>query len=326
METIRIYIDNMFAGIKMTDKVKMAKEELFEMMEDKYHDLIQNGKSENEAVGMVISEFGNLDEVSETLGLEGNMETYDSLTVTIDNAKEYFDTAKSSMANIALGVFLCIIAITPLIILESLIKSDVIQTSSSISEMIGLIFLFVIIASAVAIFIINGSKLGVYDKYKTESLTLTPDAKQYVLDKQIESRKITIKTLAVSVPMYIISVVPFIIISSFSKIEDGLIESIAITVLLLVIGLATYFIIRNTYANTPCEALLEQDEYKEIMKKTNKKIELIIKLYWSIVLVLYLGYSFITSNWEISWVIWPVAGLLEAVIKNILAIKYEDEH
>lgn len=39
------------------------------MMEDKYNELISEGKSENEAVGTVISEFGNLDELAETLGL-----------------------------------------------------------------------------------------------------------------------------------------------------------------------------------------------------------------------------------------------------------------
>ena len=59
----------MFANLPATAEVLKAKDELWGMMEDKYNELISEGKSENEAVGTVISEFGNLDELAETLGL-----------------------------------------------------------------------------------------------------------------------------------------------------------------------------------------------------------------------------------------------------------------
>ena len=44
------------------------------MMEDKYNELIAEGVSENTAVGTVISEFGNLDELAEDLGLTKEVE------------------------------------------------------------------------------------------------------------------------------------------------------------------------------------------------------------------------------------------------------------
>ena len=37
------------------------------MMEDKYNELIAEGKMDNEATGIVISEFGNLEELAEEL-------------------------------------------------------------------------------------------------------------------------------------------------------------------------------------------------------------------------------------------------------------------
>ena len=39
-------------------------------MEDKYNELISEGKSDNEAIGIVISEFGNLDELADSLGIK----------------------------------------------------------------------------------------------------------------------------------------------------------------------------------------------------------------------------------------------------------------
>lgn len=67
MDTIKSYLETMFANLPATAEVLKAKDELWGMMEDKYNELISEGKSENEAVGTVISEFGNLDELAETI-------------------------------------------------------------------------------------------------------------------------------------------------------------------------------------------------------------------------------------------------------------------
>ena len=74
METIKSYLEAMFANMPNTPEVKKAKDELFSMMEDKYNELIAEGVNENIAVGTVISEFGNLDELAESLGLEKEVE------------------------------------------------------------------------------------------------------------------------------------------------------------------------------------------------------------------------------------------------------------
>ena len=65
METIRNYLETMFLKLPNTPEVYKAKNELWQMMEDKYNELIANGKTENEAIGTVIAEFGNLDELAE---------------------------------------------------------------------------------------------------------------------------------------------------------------------------------------------------------------------------------------------------------------------
>ena len=41
MDTIKTYLENMFAGLPGTPDVMKAKNELFQMMEDKYNELIQ---------------------------------------------------------------------------------------------------------------------------------------------------------------------------------------------------------------------------------------------------------------------------------------------
>ena len=70
METIKIYLENMFMNLPNTPEVYKAKQELLQMMEDKYTELIRSGKTENEAVGEVIQNFGNLDDLADDLGIK----------------------------------------------------------------------------------------------------------------------------------------------------------------------------------------------------------------------------------------------------------------
>ena len=69
MDAIKNYLETMFLNLPNTPEVQKAKYELGQMMEDKYRELIADGKTENEAIGTVIAEFGNLDELAEDLGI-----------------------------------------------------------------------------------------------------------------------------------------------------------------------------------------------------------------------------------------------------------------
>ena len=81
METIKSYLEAMFANMPNTPEVIKAKAELLAMMEDKYNELISEGESENAAVGTVISEFGNLDFSS--LGGKAKPEEYKAYLHTL---------------------------------------------------------------------------------------------------------------------------------------------------------------------------------------------------------------------------------------------------
>lgn len=69
MDTIRGYLNNMFNSLPRTEQTFKLKQDLLASMEEKYYELKKEGKSENEAVGIVISEFGNIDELIDELGI-----------------------------------------------------------------------------------------------------------------------------------------------------------------------------------------------------------------------------------------------------------------
>lgn len=124
MNVINEYLDNMFKTLPDTPEVRRARIELAQMMEDKYTELIDEGKTENEAVGIVISEFGNLSELSDILGLDG----------IIDEDKNYnSNNAKSGSRNhnnILLRT-ISIVAATLVIIIAAMVVVNTLTSSES---------------------------------------------------------------------------------------------------------------------------------------------------------------------------------------------------
>lgn len=70
MEIIMNYIESLFAGVPVNEQTRRLREDITANMSDKYDELIKDGKSTNEAIGTVISEFGNIDEVLTEMGID----------------------------------------------------------------------------------------------------------------------------------------------------------------------------------------------------------------------------------------------------------------
>ena len=62
------------------------------------------------------------------------------------------------------------------------------------------------------------------------------------------------------------------------------------------------------------DKLLEEGDYTRI----NKKVGKYDGIYWAIVLAIYFIWSFTTLDWEITWIVWPIAGVLFAAYREIL--------
>lgn len=54
MDTIKTYLDSLFASLPDNAKTQQAKTDMLANMRDYYRDLLRDGKSEEEAIGAVI--------------------------------------------------------------------------------------------------------------------------------------------------------------------------------------------------------------------------------------------------------------------------------
>ena len=342
MEAIKNYLDTMFANLPGTPGVLRAKEELWQMMEDKYTELISEGKSENEAVGSVISEFGNLSELAEALGLGAEVKAQTEAesvssdrVLGVDEAKDFIKMRRNQAIYLSLGVALCILSpICPIIVSELL---------DNAMGFLGAIGMFVIVMTGVGLMIYGNSLKRRWAYMKEEKCTLSMDATKYVTDEREHFEGSYVTELIIGICVCAAAWVPAAMIDEFVPIGGSLggvffFLMVAIGVFLLrhanhnhrsykkLLRLNKKGTMKANYRTdepeTVGEVIGEQVE-KSVEKQEKAKYispvaETFMDLYWPTVICLYLCASFITFKWGLTWVIWPIAGILHGVFSRNL--------
>lgn len=276
MEAIREYLNNLFMSLPETPEVLRAKAELLEMMEDKYEELIQEGKSEKEAIGTVISEFGNLEELAEELGIDIYLkkETKDPGTNKeesgaepknsepagvektrtvycwgLEEARDYISYAWKHAEYIAIAVFLCICAPYVDCIMDGACEQGYI--SPMISNIIGTSGLFAMVAVAVSLFCVASGLKKRYGKLSRYCVLLDEKAGRYVGQKQVKDSQSRLTMRIVGIILCILSVVP----SSINYFSDLFLEEIVDSSVLPIAGVGVLFLVLSASVGNRYEEL-----------------------------------------------------------------------
>ena len=244
METIRNYLENMFRGLPDTPEVRRAKEELWQMMEDKYTELTEDGVSKNEAVGTVISEFGNLDEIADSLGIAqflpaavnrreagqntagvngaanaqnraaAGQRSYADVPVNgIEEVKMYIEGIRRSRIAAAIGIALFIVSVCGPIIGDGF--GGAFGFFHSFVERIGVVLMFLMWAAGVAFLIYaarlkKSAQLGLVRPW-----ALQIDAADYTAEFIRAEGKRLANTRWFGIGILVLSIVPVILFAGF---------------------------------------------------------------------------------------------------------------
>lgn len=246
----------------------------------------------------------------ETVAVKPQVETEPPLCpVSMAEAVEYLDKNEKKAKLIALGVALCILSPVTAIAFEILF------TNTILAEL-GVIFLFLVVAVAVGIFIYTGSFMKKFAYMEKECLDTEYGVDGMVKEKREIDRPKTTKQLIIGVILCIVSVVPVCVWDVIFG--ESYFEDVGALFFFGFVAAGVYNIVKSAVVNGGYNVLLEEDSYtrqkKQKQFKSFKESSVVMGVYWSIVTALYLGYSFITFNWHNSWVIWPVAAILSPAV------------
>ncbi len=322
MEALRNYLENMFANLPNTPEVQRAKSELFQMMEDKYTSLIEEGKKENEAIGIVISEFGNLNEIADSLGISNVVEHPQGIErrhVSKEEAQQYVVENSHCAFLTGLGVFFCIISPA----LPSLFEDAV---PEQLEDALGGAAFFGSIAIAVALFIYSASKMKNWSFLKRYPCSID----YQTADELYKAQKLNNSTKTLH---FIIGVLLCILWLIPVSISDALVESSYLAdnvmpcIMFLMVGIGVMLIIFSLGKDKAYTTLLGLNDQKTVAGNyestksrevvySNETIANIMSVYWPTVRCVYLIWSFLTFDWLITWIIWPVAAVIHSLVKK----------
>lgn len=243
--------------------------------------------------------------------------------ISLAQANDFLEWRKSASVRIAVGTFLCIIAIIPLLILGAAIEMPAFHISDNVAAGVGLTALFLIVAIAVATFIFCGFKNAPFDFIDNGLFETEYGVAGMVKERQKAYRSIYTMCNVIGVSLCVISPVP-LFIGAFTKKEFFTVIMLSATILL--VGIATVFFIVSGVRWASMQKLLKEGEFAPKEKKNNRIKEAIGSAYWLLAVAVYLGWSFLSNDWGITWVVWPIAGILFAVIKCLCKLFVDREN
>ncbi|SES90514.1 hypothetical protein SAMN05421676_10273 [Salinibacillus kushneri] len=313
METIINYLENMFKNLPNTHEMLKLKEEILSNMEDKYYELKNSGKTENEAIGIVISEFGNIDELMEAYDIKKKSDEKSLPSMTEEEINDFLDENKKSAKMIGFGVFLSIIASAILVLSYQLIDMGIVTfPSTEFGNIAGLIPFFLFITVAVILFIYAGLKIEKY-KHIEYGVEIDSVVQHKIQQKNEAFHSSFVRSIVTGVTLIILSPLTLIILSAF-RVDYG------VVFLLLMVAVGVYMIVYSGMVKDGYKKLVKIEKYSMREKEQNRVIAAANSIIWPLALCIFLITGFLFEMWGINWIIFPITALLFATFSGAYKI------
>lgn len=228
--------------------------------------------------------------------------------VTMEMANEYLQIIDWSAGKTAFATMLCILSPIVLLMLGAMSEMPDYHISENAAAGIGICVLIVLIAIAVTIFILCGMKTKKYEFMEKEDIETAYGVSGMVKEKRDAYHSPYVTQLVIGITCCICSVIPLFGTLAVSESDFYMVS--AVCMLLTLVAIGTYFIVRSAAKMNAVNQLLEEEDYTRQKKHENKKMSGPVTVYWLIATAIYLAWSFTTNDWDRTWIIWPVVGVL----------------
>lgn len=217
---------------------------------------------------------------------------------------------------VAGGVTMCILSPVLLILLTGFSSMGLLPISGTLAGGIGITVLLIIIACAVAIFIRYSMGGHGYTFIAEDRFELANGVEAMIREQKAGILKGCTKKITAGVAICILAVIP-LLCSAFM--ENGLLAILSVVFLLCSVAAGVNLLVQCGIIWDSYTRLLRDGDYSgRVHGSLTDKIG---SVYWPLVAAGYLLWSFTSRSWGITWIVWPVAGLVFAAIAGICRIQ-----
>ena len=236
--------------------------------------------------------------------------------VTMEEANDYLDSVNKLRFRYSFGVSLMILSPVLLILLGGL--SDINVIEENIAVLIGLVSMFVFVSTGIFLFLTAGFKSQRFNYLNSGAIDTEYGVSGMVKEKQKRYLDTYHTFLTIAILMLIVSPVPLII---FGTLSNDIMAIASISIMITIASIAVFMIVATSMKFGSYKKLLREGEYSKASIQANKVgpvARAIIGSYWMICVAIFLLISFLTDNWQKTWIIWPIAGVMYPVIVGIV--------
>lgn len=253
-------------------------------------------------------------EDAEYTGEAKEEETPSVRKVSLEEANAFLTAKADTAPKIALGVMLCALAPVALILLGAASDGGMLSISENMAGAIGLIALILLVAPAVGVFISCGMKTSPYEYLESEPIETEYGVTGMVREKQKQFRDEYGRKNIVAACICVLSIVPLLAAACVTENAFALAAALSLTLLMAGFGAGIFIMAGVPWASM--QKLLQEGDYTRRRKLGSHWRGAISTAYWLVAVAIYLGWSLYTNDWQTSWVLWPVAGVLYAALMN----------
>lgn len=246
--------------------------------------------------------------------------------VTVAEAEAYLALRQSAAVKIAAATFLCILSPIPLIFLAGLSGVAAIGLSGERAAGLGLCALILMAAVGVVLFMVSGAKGKPFEFLETEVFETEPGVTALAREREQAHRGTYTRLNIVGTVLCILSVIPLFLafaIEPRGLVNLDLIYVTAICLLLFLAGVGCFAFVYGGVPQAAIDKLLQQGDYTPQNKAAKRLTGPVTVIYWLVVTAVFLLYVYGPwgngkPDYNISWVIWAVAGVLYAAVVTAL--------
>lgn len=239
--------------------------------------------------------------------------------VSLEEANEFLRLKEESATPISIGVMFFILTPLILLILIGLSEVSLLPFSENMAVALGLVGLFVFIAIGLYFCLKEATKLEDYKFLEEDAFETAYGVTGMVRERKERFRDTHKQQITLGLLIITLGVLPIILTALLfdNHLYEDLYVLLGVCGTLLFISQGVRLLIKASIPMDSYNMLLEEGDYTMKNKRANKRLGIVSPIYWLLVTAIFLAYSFITNGWDHSWIFWPIAGVLYAIVAMV---------
>ncbi len=236
--------------------------------------------------------------------------------VSMEEANAFLKENDSFARKISLGTLICTLCPVPLLAVMALQKADMIPLAEDPAGAVGIILLLIMVAISLIFFIPAAMSHDKWEYLEKESFDAEYGVEGMVKAKSEKFQSRFIRAITGGTVSILIGVCALIAGAAIDEKNEPLLMGLT-CVLFTFIAIGVFMIVRAGITKDGYSKLLQEGDYSK-EEKSNTVLNAVTPAYWMVITAIYLTISFLTNRWDITWLVWAVAGVLYGGLSVVL--------